>query len=160
MVLADGTVHDRIIANVQTTLAAIAAGSTFWTTVAYAPLMSGNPLTNPIMPCAIVNHMGVDEDYGAIDQIECNLKLAIICALAKNEGGDWQADIRHFAEDVARALRIDFGRGTLSGNANAFDTYIEHTDIANESDNFPVSLAQVNVRVQYRHLLTDPTVAI
>lgn len=157
---ANDTVHDRIMANVVSTLAAITAGPTYYTTVARVYEMTGNPLKQPQMPCAMVHHMGTDERYGAIDQVEVNLRLAIgLCMTHDDSTGNWQRDVRRFAEDVKAALRTDYGRGTFGGIANAFDTYIEGTEVANEADGFPVALAQVNVRIQFRHSLYDPTSA-
>jgi len=155
---ANDTVHDRIVANVVSTLAAIVAGATYYTTVVRVYEMRGNPLASPQMPCALVQHMGTQEDYGAIDQVEVNLRLAIgLCMTKDDSTGTWARDVRRFAEDVKAALRTDFGRGTFGGTANAFDTYIEGTEVANEADGFPVALAQVNVRIQFRHSLYDPS---
>jgi hypothetical protein len=156
---ANETVQDRIIANVLTTLAAIAGGSTYYTTVARVYEMKGNPLQSPEMPCAIVQHMGLDEKYGSIDTIDCNLRLAVALCMPKDESGHWQQLIRQLAEDAKRALRDDFGRGTFAGMQNAFDTYVEGTEVANEADGFPIALAQINVRIQFRHLFDDPTAA-
>jgi hypothetical protein len=153
------TVQDRIIANVVSTLLAIAAGADYYTTVLRVYEMKGNPLQSPEMPCAIVQHMGCSEQYGSIDLVECNLKLTIGLVMAKDESDAWQKNIRRFAEDAKVALRADFGRGTYASSQNAFDTYIEGTEVANEQDGFPVALAQINVRIQFRHLLDDPTVA-
>lgn len=153
------TVHDRIIANVLATLAAITAGDSYYTTIAQVHEMKGNALLLPEMPAAIVQHMGCPESYGAIDVIECNLKLAIALVMNRDDSGHWQQQIRQFAEDAKRALREDFNRGQYGGTSNAFDTYVEGTDIANESDGFPVALAQINVRIQFRHLIEDPTQA-
>jgi hypothetical protein len=157
---ADSTVQDRIIADVLSTLAAIVAGATFYTTVACVYEMKGNPLQSPEMPCAIVQHMGCDEKYGAIDSIECNLRLAIGLVMSKDESVHWQQLIRQLASDAKVALRADFGRGSFGGSSNAFDTFIDGTEVANEADGFPVALAQVNVRIQFRHLIDDPTVAV
>lgn len=153
------TVEERIFANVVATLLTIAAGSTYYTTIARVHEMKGNPFTVPELPCAIVAHMGCQESYGAIDQIECSLKLAIGLVIKKDESGSWQRDIRRFATDASVALRADYGRGSFNSNANAFDTYVEGVEVANENDGFPVGFAQINVRIQFRHLLTDPTVA-
>src|SRR5690349_12985896 len=156
---ADETVENRIVANVLTTLAAIVAGATFYTTVERVHEMRGNPFICKELPCAIVQHMGCPEKYGAIDQVECNLQLAIALVMKKDDSGEWARNIRRFADDAKRALRADYGRGTFAGNANAFDTYIEGTEVANENDGFPVALAQINVRIQFRHHIDDPTVA-
>lgn len=157
---ADDTVEDRIFANVLSTLLTIAAGTDYYTTIQRVHEMRGNPVQLAELPAAIVQHMGCPESYGAIDQVECNLRLAIGLVMPKDESGAWQKNIRQFATDAKRALRADFGRGTFAGSQNAFDTYIEDTIVANEQDGFPVALAQINVRIQFRHLLTDPTVAI
>jgi hypothetical protein len=156
---ADDTVHDRIMANVIASLATIVAGASFYTTVSRVHEMKGNAFACLEMPAVIVSHLGCDEKYGAIDQVECNLKLAVSLVMKHDESGNWQRDIRRFAEDAKKLLRTDFGRGTFAGNANAFDTYIEGVEVANENDGFPVALAQINVRIQFRHNLDDPTVA-
>jgi hypothetical protein len=158
---ANDTVHDRIVANIVATLAAVTAGTDFYTSVKRVYEMNGDPLSSPEMPCALVQHMGIEEHYGSIDQVECNLRLAVgLCMTKDDSTGTWQRDVRRLAEDAKKALRADFGRGTFSGSQNAFDTYCEGIEVANEADGFPVALAQVNVRIQYRHKIDDPTVAV
>src|SRR5689334_11518467 len=120
----DAPVEDRIMENVIATLLAITAGTEYYSTTERVHAMQGNPLTLVEMPAAIVQHMSLQERYGSVDQVECDLRLAIALVMQKDEGGEWQKDIRRLATDAKRALRADFGRGTFGGSQNAFDTYI------------------------------------
>lgn len=153
------TVEERILADLITTLAAIAAGSDFYTSVARVHRMEGNVLDLPERPAIVVLHDETAQKYGSIDQVECRLKLTLSLVLNR-EPASWSQDIARFVTDVTKALRVDCGRGTFSGYANAFDTYIVGHRMANESDGFPLAIAEVDVEVQFRHLLGDPTVAI
>ncbi len=146
------SVHDRIVANVIATLAGIAAGATYYTNIVRVYEMVGNAVSKVELPCALVLHRDIEEKYTGQDVIGCDLKLAVMLSMTKTD--TWQKSIRHFAEDAKRALRADHTRG-----GNAFDTYVERTAVANENDGFAVALAQVDVRIHFRHLLDDPTAA-
>jgi len=153
------TVEERILANVVTTLAAIATGTDFYTTVSRVHRMEGNVLDLPERPAVVVLHDDTGQKYGSIDQVECRLKLTLSLVMNR-EPSSWSQDIARFVTDVVKALRTDCGRGTASGSSNAFDTYIVGHRVANESDGFPLAIAEVDVEIQFRHLLSDPTVAI
>lgn len=154
---ANETVEERIVADVVSTLGTIAAGADFYTSVERVYQMYGSVLTAPELPCVVVLDGGVKTKYGCIDRVES--RLALTLSLALNRDDNWQRDIRRFVLDVQKALRVDCQRGTFAGVENAFDTYIVGHDVANESDGFPLAVAEVHVEIQFRHLLSDPTVA-
>lgn len=168
MPLPDEPVEERIIADLCATLRTIVAGADYYHTLRDVKEFAGSPLENLIHPCAIVYYDRTDESYGSQEQSNRDLFLKIV--LAVDNTPDQRKQMSRLIADVRKALRRETdingiggtGRGYLGDpvNANAFDTYIEKCTIANEADGFPCGVGQVDVRVQYRDLYTDPTVAI
>lgn len=152
-------VEERILQDVQTTLAAIAAGDAYYTTVKRVHGMTQDPLECRELPAICVTYEQTPEEYGAIDVVECGLKLQLYLVMDKQRD-TWRRDLTRFVADVKKALRVDHGRGNVNGQANAFDTLITNTVLANQTDNFPVAMARVEVQVTYRHLVEDPTAAV
>lgn len=152
------TVEERIAADLKTTLAAVSIANGFSVDVRRVYEMEGSVLTNIEVPCITLLDRGIKEHYGSHDQVECRQSFTLALNMERSSG--WQRRMRLFANDLKRALRVDCGRGTAGGSANAFDTHIVGSDVANEDDGFPLAVAEVDVEIQFRHLLSDPTVAI
>lgn len=155
---ADETVEERILADVLTTLAAIAAGADYYTDVERVYRMTGNAIANVERPSVTVLHEDTKDKYGSVDQLEQRLFLTLSLGMDKTDNS--ARDMARFVADVKKALRADYGRGTHNGSANAFDTHIVGHRVANEDDGFPLAIAEVDVEIQFRHLLSDPTVAL
>lgn len=152
-------VEQRILDNVRTTCAAIAAGTDFYTSVRRVHDMEGLPLAVTEFPAVLVSYEGCESDLGECNgHVKCDLNLNIYVVNRKSPA-TWRRDIERFAADVNKALTSTWTRGELDGQANAFDTLIERTVIADESDGFPVALARLETRVVFRHVFGDPTAA-
>lgn len=152
------TVEERIVADMKATLAAISIANGFSVDVRRVYEMEGSVITNVEVPCITLLDRGVKDHYGSQDQVEC--RYAFTLALNQERSAGWQRRMRLFANDVKRALRVDCGRGFAGGSSNAFDTHIVGSDVANEDDGFALAVAEVDVEIQFRHLLSDPTVAL
>lgn len=152
------TVEERIVADVIATLDGIAAGAEYYTDVERVYEMEGSVLDDIERPAIVVLHQGTKQKYGSIDQVECRIALTLWLGMDRGDG--WQKAMRRFVTDVVKALRVDCGRGVSGGSSNAFDTHIVGHDVANEGDGFPIAVAEVDIEIQYRHLLSDPTVAL
>lgn len=155
---ANEPVEQRILENVRTTCAAITAGTDYYTTVgARVHDMKGNPLLIKEWPAVLISYVGCEKSLSEMLGLQkCELRLDVYCVGAMTPA-TWRRDIERFAADVEKALLSTWTRGELDGQANAFDTLIERTVIADESDGFPVALARHEVRVIFRHLFGDPT---
>lgn len=151
-------VEQRILDNVRTTCAAIVAGTDYYTTVgARVHDMKGHPLELNEFPAVLVSYIGCEKSQSEIlGLVKCELRLDVygVCSM---QPATWRRDIERLAADIEKALTSTWTRGELDGQANAFDTLIERTVIADESDGFPVALARHEVRVIFRHLFGDPT---
>jgi len=152
-------VESRILDNLKSTLAAITAGADYYTSVLKVHDMDQGFLQARELPAICVEHKGTPEEpYDSTGLVMANSIVDLYCVAPKTP--TWRRDILRFAADVKKALRVDCGRGvTPDGQANAFDTTVDNTVLANEADGFPVALARLEVRVTFRYLFNDPTAA-
>ena len=67
---------------------------------------------------------------------------------------DWKREIVRLATDVRVALLADWTRGGIAEN-----TVILSTEIFDSTESAPLAGAQINARVRYRTLFTDPSEA-
>jgi hypothetical protein len=152
-------VEQRILDNVRTTLAAIVAGTDYYTSVRRVHDMENHPLQVNEFPAVLVSYVGCEKDLGECNgHVKCDLRLDVYVVNRKSTA-TWRRDIERFAADVDKALTSTWTRGELDSQANAFDTLIERTVVADESDGFPVALARLEARIVFRHVFGDPTAA-
>jgi len=158
------TVEERILANVQTTLAAISPLSVeaeYWTTVKRVFRMDRDPadVATQEVPAIAVIYDASTPYYDFAGVINYDLALQLYLCMAKRSETDWKRDLGRFAADVQRALRLDPRRGVFNDQANAFDTNVSEVRSSNAPPESAVVMARVDVTVQFRHLANDPTAA-
>lgn len=159
------TVEERIIANVQSTLAAISPTHptlAFWTQVRNVFRFDRDPALVALgeVPAITMVYESCTPSYDFAGAINYELALQLyLCVSCKD--ANWKRDLGRFAADVQRALRADPQRGSFADTGNAFDSNISEVRSANAPDPSPaVAMARVDLLVQFRHLATDPTLAV
>lgn len=151
------SVEQRVIDNVVSTLEGITIAGGYQQTVKKVHVMDANAIDVPEIPAAVVLHQTTEQHTThpkcPNGLVTCFLHL-LVWITANKEPTTWKRDIGRFAQDVAKALRTDWTRGAL-----AIETHIDEIKLANEGDGFPVAVAQLAVRVHFRHLHEDHTAA-
>lgn len=162
------TVEERIIQDVETTLANIAAGANFNSTVRYVRRQEASPTTVQSWPAVILVHSGiagsgVDGEGGFTGTVTRQLKLLVYGCLNATQDKDWPGKLELLASDIENALRVDLARGSDgTGNANAHMTAIADKAIFDQTEmgGAGVAAVELQVLVTFRHLLSDTTRAI
>lgn len=159
-------VEDRIIENLQSTLAAISTSSItadFYTDVMRVFVMDQAPAAPAVVndsPAVVIVHMGTKREQYCQDLDLCLLSCELW--LVMNRGQDWRKDLQKFSADVRKALLLDRNRGSLNTGqpnqmVNAFDTDIDDVGPGNFIDGHNTAMARLVVTVTYRDSIFDPT---
>lgn len=157
-------VEDRIIENLQTTLAAISTSSLaadFYTNVMRVFVMDQAPGATIVdQPAVVIVHLGTTREQYCQDLDLCILSAELY--LVMNRGQNWRKDLQKFSADVRKALLLDRNRGSLNTGqpnqmVNAFDTDVSDADVGNFLDGHNVAIARLVVKVTYRDSIFDPT---
>lgn len=162
------TVEERIIRNVESTLAAIVAGASYNTTVRAVRRQEASPRTVSTWPAVIVVHgghggTGEHGEGGFNSTVTRQLKLLVYGCLNANQDTDWPGKLELLASDIENALRADLQRGDDgTGQRNAHMTAIADKAIFDQTEmgGAGVAAVELQVLVTFRHLLTDTTSAI
>lgn len=157
-------VEDRIIENLQTTLAAISTSSLaadFYTNVMRVFVMDQAPGATIVdQPAVVIVHLGTTREQYCQDLDLCILSAELY--LVMNRGQNWRKDLQKFSADVRKALLLDRNRGSLNTGqpnqmVNAFDTDVSDADVGNFLDGHNVAISRLVVKVTYRDSIFDPT---
>jgi hypothetical protein len=155
-------VEERIIANLQTTLAGISPTSltaNYYTQVNHVFVMDQAPTEETVdQPAIVIVHVGTTRQFYCQDLDECVLSVDLYLIQVRN-GDTWRRDAERFAADVRKALLLDRGRGSVSSIANAFDTDIVDEAQPNLLEANNTTLSRIAVKVVYRESILDPTVS-
>jgi hypothetical protein len=142
-------VREQVLANLVSVLAAMAPPATnyrFQTVRRWGGGILERGLEQPA--CLIIPVVETsNQERQAI--IEHELDVALTCSLLD---ADWQTKIEQLAADVRVAVLADYSRGGA-----AMDTRIISTEIFPALPGSPLACAQVNLRIVYRTLFTDPS---
>lgn len=157
------TVEERIVQNVVATLQAISPTNPtteYWTTVKRVFRQDRDPQTvvQGETPAVAMLYESSTPYYDFVGVINYDLTLQLYLCMAKASETNWARDLGRFKADVQRALRLDPRRGTHNDDANAFDSHVTEGRASN-AENSPVVMARIDLLIQYRHLVNDPTVA-
>jgi hypothetical protein len=148
----DTTVRETILANIDTTLAAIATTPLTYKTVPNTVRRwTGNVFEVPSYPCIIVVPTGETHDDSRIAIVQHTMDLLIVCGVYDS---NWKTTLQDLVTDVRVALTTDWTRG-----GKAITTQIISDQIFEAEPTNPLAEAQVTVRVFYRTLYNDPTTA-
>ena len=146
------TIRESILSNIDTTLAAIATTpATYKTVPGTVRRWNGNSFEVPTYPCIIVVPNGETHDDGRIGIVQHTMNLLIVCGVYDS---NWKTALQDLVTDVRVALTTDWTRG-----GKALTTQILNDQVFEAEPTNPLAEAQVNVRVLYRTLYSDPTTA-
>lgn len=152
---ADTTVRERILTDVETSLAAIAPPNFKLTLGAgYVQRWNGNAFLADTDQIAVVVPLEETHDDGRIGIVQHTMSLLIVLGLRAE---DWATRLSDFIADVRLALTKDATAWTRGGLA--LTTRILSDRIFDASSSTPVAEAHLNVQVLYRTDYADPTTA-
>lgn len=154
-------VEYRVVADLESTLAAISTSSIvadFYTNVKTVIPMDRSPAENLPMPCVVVHHTGTEHDWGPIGLYQTVVNVDLYLVIPRTDSATtWRRDLYRFAADVRRAVMIDAHRGSVSGQANAFDTHVVRTEIGGETEGKNTAMARLAIQFQFRDSIDDLT---
>lgn len=146
------TIRQRIIDNLKSTLEGMST-PTFATEFASVKVWGGNvALAISEYPSAIIMPMGDESDDSRSAILEHTLDLAIMLVV---DDSDWASALERAIAEVQVALLTDWQRGGV-----ALDTKVLSSTPWDDEATEPKAGAQMLVRVIYRTLYEDPTVAV
>lgn len=148
----DLPVHERVVAHLVETLAAMAPPATVHTFRSVERWGGGSVQKAPAYPAAIVIPVvETSDDQAILPLLRHELDVAVTMTLRDQ---DWKTAIQQLAADVRVAVLADYSRG-----GDAETTRVISTEVFPPVPNSPLAAAQVNLRVVYRTLYTDPSEA-
>jgi len=152
---ADQTVRERILDNVESSIAAIAPPSYKMTLGAdYVRRWNGSTFDTNSNQIAVVVPLGEEHSDGRIGLIEHTMNLLIVLGVRAQ---DWSTRLQDFISDVRLALTKDAAAWTRGGLA--LTTQVVSDRVFDSTGSDPVAEAHLNVRVLYRTVYDDPTTA-
>jgi hypothetical protein len=145
-------VKEAVLQNLETALAAIAAGAAYYTTVARVQRINTVPIDLPEYPAIVLVPLGTDYDPpGAATTLAIAGHYRVQATLIIRSRTDAVADLENFIRDVHKALLVDPTRGGL-----AIDTRLVSDSVYYPTDiEEPVALADLVIEVHYRTTRTD-----
>lgn len=148
------TVEEQLIADVVTTLEAIAPAGGFNREFVKVARQNRNALTHYEYPLCIVAQDGINKDDSRNAMVVCTLALVIAIAVNAKSTSNWPEELDLFVSDVENALRADTQRGGL-----AVKTAITRGDTFDSDDlgSAYIVASQVLVEISFRHLYLDTT---
>jgi len=153
---ADPTIRARILDNIESSIAAIAAPAYKLTLGAgYVRRWNGNSFLANANQIAVVVPLGEEHDDSRVGLIQHTMDVLIVLGV---RALDWSTRLQDFIADVRLALTKDATAWTRGGYA--LTTQIVADRVFDSTGPEPVAEAHLNVRVLYRTAFADPTTAL
>jgi len=146
------TVREQILDNIDTVLAGIVT-PTYATTVRQVRRWNENVLQNlTTFPLVVVVPFAESINQAEVSPLMVHdLEIGLVLAV---RGSDWQDQLDKLAADVRVALMTDWTRGGKAEN-----TILQSCTFYEPNKDSPVAQAQVDLRVRFRTLFSDPASA-
>jgi len=152
------SVRERILENIQTTLAAIAAGATYNNTFASGTVQRFKQRGNQkaVCPCAIITAGPEDKLFGPNEYYTNTLTVGIEVYISQDESDtdDTDTELDTLLDDIIKALMVDITRGGY-----ARETHVKNVTPFITVENQQYAGLIIEVEVLYLHLISDPATA-
>ena len=150
-------VSERILQNIQTTLAGITFGGDYWTTFRHAAILDGSIVGEHKTPAAFIRPLYTDMDGegqtltgGVRHEMRCSITLVLD---TRTNGG---TKLERAIRDVTRALYLDPQRGSYLGRENAVNTIVDQVERSYpDGTQLDQYIATLIVRVVFRTRADD-----
>ena len=145
-------VKELILQDLETTIAAIAAGSDYYTTVQEVTRLEAEPTTVSRYPVVILSPLGTDYDQPGTSTVNTITgHYRVRATLIVRTRTDTALAVERFVRDVQKSILVDVTRG-----GRAIDTYMTSDDVFYPTElNEPVAGADCVILVNYRTKRTD-----
>lgn len=145
-------VKEQVLDNLQTTLAAIAAGDDYYNTVALVNRINTAPVEVAQYPAIIITPIGTDYDQpGEATTLAIRANFRIQLTLILRTRDNPSEELENFIRDVHKALLVDITRGGLAINTRMISDEVYYPTQIEE----PVAVADCGIVVDFRTLRTD-----
>tara|TARA_R110002020_G_scaffold425054_3_gene634469 strand:+ start:2030 stop:2503 length:474 start_codon:yes stop_codon:yes gene_type:complete len=145
-------VKELILQDIETTLAAITAGSAYYTSVAVVDRINTIPVEIRDYPAIVLTPLGTDYDQpGDARTTAIGANYRVRATLVARTRTDAAATIENFIRDVHKALLVDITRGGEAINTRMLSDSVFYPTQIEE----PVAIADCIIEVRYRTLRTD-----
>lgn len=149
-------VKEAVLANLETTLAGITAGSDYYTSVARVNRIDTVPIELTEYPAIILVPSGASYDPpGDATTLAIAVHYRVEATLVIRARTDAVEKLENFIRDVHKALLVDITRGGL-----AIDTRLTEDRVYYPTDiEEPVAIAELSIEIHFRTRRTDLNVA-
>lgn len=156
------SVKERVMANIQTTLAGITTAAGYSQDVKAALRFRKDIYEIPEFPTLMVIGLRERKKRHIGSPARSDVELDVEIQTVHSAAPESESETIHNAliRDIETALMADVGRGTgPGGQRNAVDTEVTETEFDVVAISQPYCVSTITLVVRYRHSLLDPTQA-